>query len=117
MRIAGIFYVRYRCEPVTGSASLVANDPDVWAGGALQENWVRMEYLGLPSFFPGLDRGGPQRVGPGGHGEGSVAKRRVPRGRRPRTAVSCWTEPIRREQPNVSCAASAKAGQCPGEKA
>jgi len=82
-----------------------------------QEKSVRMEEFGLASMYPVPDTRGPQKVVPRWHAEWSVAKRRVPPRATARTAVSCWTEPIRREQPNVSCAASAKAGQCPGEKA
>jgi hypothetical protein len=49
----------------------------------------------------------PRSLGGGvaGHAEWSVAKRRVPRGRRPDRRLSFWTEPIRREQPPRTCAA------------
>jgi hypothetical protein len=64
---------------------------------------------------------GSRRVMARWHAEWSVAKRRVPPRATARTALSFWTEPILREQPPASCAASnceqPEPDMCPGETA
>src|SRR5262249_5214790 len=49
-----------------------------------------------------------------GHAEWSVAKRRVPTRATARTALSFWTEPIRREQPAITSAPTLLVSTCSG---